>query len=131
MKGCNIMKKSLFALMLLSILLCNLQPSFADEKNTFRTGIVTWPGNGIFYLAKEKGFFGDLNVEIKIIDDINALNNAYRSGALDAMGNSLDGTVFQFGNGSKGKIALIIDESRGGDGMIAANDIKSVKDLKG
>ena len=43
----------------------------------------------------------------------------------------MDKVVLNYANGTGQKIALIFDESTGGDGIIASADIKTVEDLKG
>ena len=43
----------------------------------------------------------------------------------------MDKVVLNYANGSEQKIALIFDESTGGDGIIASEEIQSVEDLKG
>ncbi|MDX8399194.1 MAG: hypothetical protein R8K20_02975 [Gallionellaceae bacterium] len=50
------------------------------QRTTVKIGMVTFPGYAPLYLAKEKGFFKDLNVELVRIEAIGDLRAAMLSG---------------------------------------------------
>lgn len=91
----------------------------------------TWFGYGPVFVAQEKGFFGDLNVEVKVIDDVPARYAAFQSGEFDVMSSTIDGAAIESTQGIDGKIFMIPADSRGADGIIAKENIKNVADLKG
>lgn len=96
-----------------------------------RVGIATWPGYAPGFIAKEKGFFGDLPVDFTVLDDFTIRQNAFTSGQNQATISSLDTFAFESGQGVKGKVILILDESFGADGIVVSSKIKTPQDLKG
>ncbi|MCU0287610.1 MAG: ABC transporter substrate-binding protein [Acidobacteria bacterium] len=103
-----------------------------NSRDVFRIGIVSWVGFGPFYIAEEMGFFKEegVNAEIWKIDDDGALRSSLTSGELQGIIGSLDSLASGIANGLKTKVVLKVDESVGSDGIVAANYIKSIKELK-
>ncbi|MFA7166055.1 MAG: ABC transporter substrate-binding protein [Desulfoplanes sp.] len=93
----------------------------------------TWVGYGPFYLAKEKGFFAkqDLDVHLLIIEDESQYAAAMASGNIDGLGNVLDREIIHFAKGSPETVLFAMDESSGGDGIVASADIQTLADLEG
>src|ERR1700686_4284239 len=54
----------------------------ATTKSTI-INIATWPGFAPAFVAKEKRFFSDLVVDIKVVDDFSARRAAFKSGQAD------------------------------------------------
>ena len=96
----------------------------------FNVVIVTWPGFGPLFVAKEKGFFDDLNVDITIMDDTVARRSAYTGKKADAIAETLD-SFASVASTIKGKAILKTDESCGGDGLVVKKSIQTINDLKG
>lgn len=103
------------------------------ELTEFKMTYVTWVGCAPLFIAQEKGFFEDHGIKPELI-----LNEDESSGASLLYSNSvqagscvMDKVVLNYANGSGQKVALIFDESTGGDGIIASEEIQSVEDLKG
>lgn len=110
------------------------QESVVEKKPTIETvkiGMVTFAGYAPLYLAKEKKFFDDLNVELLRIEAIGDIRAAIQSGNIDVYAATFD--IFQTTQNVEppGIGFLAIDESNGADGVIVSDKIKSVKDLKG
>lgn len=91
----------------------------------------TWIGNGVVFVAKEKGYFGNLPVDVKVMDDTAAMATAFRSGQLDIMTTTPDNMAILASQGIEAKIFYMTDYSDGADGIISQFSIKSVKELKG
>ena len=83
------------------------------------------------YLAKEKGFFGDLNVQFEITDDIEAQRQAFKDGLYHTTSETVDSFANGVPSGLQGKAVLKVDDSLGGDGIICKDTIKTINDLKG
>jgi len=100
-------------------------------KQKVTIGMVTFPGYAPLYIAKEKGFFDDVDVELRRIEAIGDLRSAIKSGKIDAYAATYD--IFQAVKGTKppGVGFLAIDQSHGGDGVVVAEGINSIKDFKG
>jgi NitT/TauT family transport system substrate-binding protein len=107
----------------------------SDERTTqsarkLTIGMVTFAGYAPLYLAKEKGFFGDLNVELRRIEEIPSIRAAMEKRELDAYlatpDIALDSTTQP-----PGRAVWAIDESAGGDGVVVSEGIRNLSGLKG
>lgn len=102
-----------------------------NQKQKVTIGMVTFPGYAPLYLAKEKGFFDDLDVELVRIESVGDLRAALSSSKIDTYASTYD--IFQSNQGTDvpGIGFMLIDESHGADGIVAASGIDSIADLKG
>lgn len=93
----------------------------------------TWVGYGPLHIAKELGYFKEqgLDVNLAIIEDESQYAAALASGNIDGLGNVIDREVIHFAKGTPETVIFAMDESTGGDGVVAAGGIKAVADLKG
>ncbi|OHC73603.1 MAG: hypothetical protein A3G18_00765 [Rhodospirillales bacterium RIFCSPLOWO2_12_FULL_58_28] len=114
-----------------AIFLVKSPPQEHDEP--FRIGVVTWVGFGPLYVARDKGFFDEegVKVEIQRIEDLGALRGALASGKLDAIVHTVDSWASAAAEGLPAVCVLKIDQSFGGDGIVADSSIKTIADLKG
>jgi NitT/TauT family transport system substrate-binding protein len=93
-------------------------------------GMVTFAGYAPLYLAKEKGFFGDLDVELVRIEEIPSLRAAMEKKELDAYLATPD-IALDTNTQPPGKAVWAIDESAGGDGVVVSEGIRTLSGLKG
>jgi NitT/TauT family transport system substrate-binding protein len=127
--------RKLSILIIVSILFTSFTSCYSGssttQKHKVTIGMITFPGYAPLYLAKEKGFFGDLDVELVRIEAIGDLRAALSSGKIDIYASTYD--IFQANQGSDvpGIGFMLIDESHGADGIVAAEGINSMRDLKG
>lgn len=93
----------------------------------------TWTGYGPLFLAKEKGFFSQygLDVQLSVTQDLSTRKQALAAKRVDAMATALDVQVTVAAAGIPLKVVWALDDSFGGDGILAKNDIKTISDLKG
>lgn len=136
MKQVNVVRKIavVLAIMMVTIFLGCTKKEVTEQKNsktTIKIGMVTFPGYAPLYLAKEKKFFDDLNVELVRIESIGDIRAAMLGGKIDAYAATFD--IFQTTQNVEppGIGFLAIDESNGADGVIVNADIKNIKGLKG
>lgn len=110
---------------------CGSDPKPDSPRQKVTIGMVTFPGYGPLYVAKEKGFFGDVEVDLVRIEAIGDLRAALGSGNIDIYAATYD--IFQANQGSDvpGTAFMLIDESHGADGIVASEGINSIADLKG
>ena len=103
------------------------------EKPTYRIGLGPWVGFGPLYLAKEKGYFDEagINVDLVVLTGLAERNSALKSGKVAALAAPVDYFVLSAGNNLETSIVMAIDESVGGDGIVAKENIKTIEDLKG
>jgi len=102
-------------------------------KTPLKVTLPTWTGYGPLFLAKEKGLFEKrgLDVELSIIEGLAERKQALAGGQVDGMATALDVQVTLAAAGVPMQVVWLLDDSYGGDGIIAKNDIQSVADLKG
>lgn len=101
------------------------------ESEPLIVSIPTYPGGGVLFIAQEKGYFGDLQVEIQIIDDWRARNSAYQGGQIDVLYGTVDGFAFEAAELRPGNLLFATSYSNGADGIVAKTDVRTVHDLAG
>lgn len=127
--------KTIVRLALASAIAISLSPiggyALAAQKLTIAHS--TWIGYGALYIAKEKGFFekAGLDVELKIIEASSDALAAMQGGQIDVVASTVDNFSLFAGNGADLSLLVTLDESAGGDGVVAKKDIATVADLKG
>jgi NitT/TauT family transport system substrate-binding protein len=93
----------------------------------------TWVGYGPLYIAQEKGFFDEegLEVELIVMEDPKLRFAALAAGQIDLAVTTVD-TLLNYLNDRQGyRYLFALDDSKGGDGIVANKDIQSIADLKG
>lgn len=106
----------------------------AGLKDTMsKIGLGPWVGFGPFYLAKDKGFFKEAGVDVALVvlTGVAERNSALKAAKIDALAAPVDYFVLAAGNNLVAKIVMGVDESVGGDGIVARKDIQSIADLRG
>jgi NitT/TauT family transport system substrate-binding protein len=107
--------------------------SQAVHAEPLRLSYFVWPGYGPFFVAQEKGFFAREGVEVELIniEDHGAVVAGLSSGQIHGVLGALQDAATFSQPGEPMVCVLLTDVSRGADGILAANDIQSVPDLKG
>jgi NitT/TauT family transport system substrate-binding protein len=105
----------------------------ATATPTYRIGLGPWVGFGPLYLAQEKSFFDEagIKVELIVLTGLAERNSALKSGRIDALAAPVDYFVLSAGNNLETSIVMAIDESNGGDGIVASKKIQRIEDLRG
>jgi len=106
----------------------------AQEKGKPLTvGMTTWVGYGLLHLAAEKKFFekNGVNVSLVTVQDKPSTAAAIATGRLDGWATTVDTFIFYNAKKIDVKQVLAVDFSKGGEGIVAAAEIKTVADLKG
>lgn len=100
---------------------------------SYRIGLGPWIGFGPLYLAKDKGYFKEagLNVDLIVLTGLAERNSALKAGRIDALAAPVDYFVLSAGNRLPTTIVMSVDESSGGDGIVATPAIQKVTDLRG
>lgn len=105
----------------------------AASGEAIKLGFSAWPGWFPWQVAEEAGIFDEAGVNVELVwfegylDSINAL----AAGQLDANSQTLNDTITSVAAGSDQVIVLTNDNSTGNDQIIAAEDIKTIEDLRG
>ena len=100
----------------------------AREKTTTHASPVkltvnSWVGWGPLFIAKEKGLFEGLNVDIIFTEDAGARRSAMISGQVDGYASSVDNLAIDATFGVTGKTVMCFDESAGADGIVARSNV--------
>ena len=116
------------------LLILGSSTASAIETTKLTCAFTFWPGQGVYFLAEELGYFKDEGIEVELIheDDIQIQTAAMEAGHL----NCNSRTIGEYQSRprtkeTKGVVIAAMDISLGGDGVIVSGDIKDVCDLKG
>jgi NitT/TauT family transport system substrate-binding protein len=103
----------------------------AADAEPLRIAYVVWVGYGPLFLAQEKGFFADEGVEVHMINTEGGHWEAVLDGQVDALGTSINSMPMHYLPDQETVCVLALEDSLGGDGILASKDIHSIADLKG
>ncbi len=100
-------------------------------RETFKINVDTWLGYAPLYLAKEKGFFGNVDVQMILTPDVAQRKIILERGENQAIAETVDMLVLDHDEGIHSVAVTGLDFSNGADGIVAVDSIKSIADLKG
>jgi NitT/TauT family transport system substrate-binding protein len=124
----SMLTRSLFAGAILALATA---PCMAGGTTTL--GVVTWIGYGPIYCAAANGYYKKYGLDVRLVNfsDNSVMAGALQSGEIDATTLTYDQVLASNARGWKLKVVMPVDYSVGGDAILAAMQIHSVKDLKG
>lgn len=93
--------------------------------------IISFSPYAPWYIVQERGLAGDIDVDIRIIEDITSKNAALTSGAIPCMMNTLDSVVVARAAGVPVKVLAVPAMSFGLDEMVVDEAIGAVEDFPG
>ncbi len=130
----NFIKGSIAVLLLVlatTFVPCKHQEPLHYEKITI--GATIWPGYLLLYVARDKGFFKELglDVEIKTYVSQAECSKDYTSGKLQGRTNLTSEMITESLAGFDQRVVMIIDYSNGSDGIVALPSITNLKQFKG
>jgi NitT/TauT family transport system substrate-binding protein len=110
-----------------------LMPAAAPAQQVLRIGYPIWVGYGPLFLADKKGFLKEAGVNVEFInmEDTKTRYVALAAGQIDGLMTTIDTMVLRVKPDFRMAAVMAFDDSKGGDGIVARKEIKSVKDLKG
>jgi NitT/TauT family transport system substrate-binding protein len=114
-------------------LLLGLSLAGGAAAEPLKVGHSTWVGYGPLYIAQDKGLFDEEGVEVELIvmEDPKIRFAALAAGQIDIAVTTVD-TMLNFKNENQDyRYLFALDDSKGGDGIVANQDIASIADLKG
>jgi NitT/TauT family transport system substrate-binding protein len=119
---------------LVGALLVTTGATCAAHAEPLRLRYSIWVGYGPLFVAVEKGFFAKEGVEVELIkiEDDTATLAALFAGQIDALATATQ-VVVSSNEPDEEALAcgLMLDDSQGGDGILATKDIQTIADLKG
>ena len=119
---------------IVTALLVTVGGSQAAHPEPLRISYFTWVGYGPLFVAQEKGLFDQEGVTVELIniDDHTAAFSGLFAGQVDAIAAGTQ-DVLTFADPDEDLLVCVLplDEFRGGDGILATKDIRSIADLEG
>jgi len=115
------------------VLLLVLAVASAAAAEPLRIRYAVWVGYGPLFLAQQKGYFAAERVEVQLVkmEDPKESFLALAAGRLDGIVSTIDTVIPHLKTGKEFQYVLALDDSAGGDGIVARKEIKSVRDLRG
>jgi NitT/TauT family transport system substrate-binding protein len=106
-------------------------PAAADDTITIAHS--TWVGYGPLYIAQEKGFFKEngVDVDLVVMEDPKERFPTLMADRIQMIASTVDTALLYMKNADDFKYIAAIDDSDGGDGIVAKKDIATIADLKG
>lgn len=102
-----------------------------EEPEPLRVGTVLWPGHEPFFLARQLGYLDERKVRLVEYSSLTEELRAFRNGAVQVVGTTLDMTLQLKEKGFDPKVVLILDSSMGGDAILARPEIGELRELRG
>ena len=131
LRRCATASRQALAALGLVVLMVAGPPAARAEPLTFAHS--TWVGNGPAYVARERGYFADegLTVKLIVMEDVKTRLPALAAGRIDLTTTTVD-TVLNFHTAERPFRYLFgTDDSSGGDGIVAHREIRTIADLRG
>lgn len=116
-----------------ALLLVALGAPGSAQAAALRLGHSHWVGYGPFFVAEEKGYFDEEGVDVELVtlDNPKVRFAALTAGKIDALATTIDTMPLYLKPDFRMQYLFCLDDSTGGDGIVANKDIKTVEDLKG
>jgi NitT/TauT family transport system substrate-binding protein len=116
-----------------AVLLLLISTTGGAAAEPLRIRYSVWVGYGPLFLAQEKGYFRAENVDVRLVrmEDPRESYQAMAAGKLDGVASTVDTAIPHLRTGSELQYVLALDDSAGGDGIVARKEIRSVRDLRG
>lgn len=121
------------AALLLGMAVLPLAPSRPALADTVKIAHSTWVGYGPLYIARDKGFFkqNGVDVDLVLMEDPKERFPTLMADRIQMIASTVDTALLYMKTPADFKYVVAIDDSDGGDGIVAKKDIKTIADLKG
>ncbi len=108
-------------------------PATSAPAAPLKIGYPVWVGYGPLFLAQQKGFLKELgtSVELILMEDTKPRYVALAAKRIDGLMTTIDTVVQRVKPELQMAAMLPMDDSKGGDGVVARKEINTIRDLKG
>lgn len=105
----------------------------ARADDTVKIAHSTWVGYGPLYIAQAKRFFKQrgVDVDLVVMEDPKERFPTLMADRIQMIASTVDTALLYLKRPTDFQYVVAIDDSNGGDGIVALKDIKSIADLKG
>jgi NitT/TauT family transport system substrate-binding protein len=129
------MRKAIWhvTVLLLGMVLLPVIDAASAKADTVRIAHSTWVGYGPLYIARDKGFFkkNGVDVDLIVMEDPKERFPTLMADKIQMIASTVDTALLYLKKPTDFQYVVAIDDSNGGDGIVAIKDIKSIADLKG
>lgn len=101
-----------------------------SSEQTFRVGMVSWPGSDVLILARENGYFRGTVIRLVSYPSATETVRAFQNESIDAASLTGDEVVRLIETQSDSRIFHVLDFSNGADAIVARKGINTIRDLK-
>jgi NitT/TauT family transport system substrate-binding protein len=121
------------AALLVGVALLQVLDSVPARSDTVRIAHSTWVGYGPLYIAREKGIFkkNGVDVDLIVMEDPKERFPTLMADKIQMIASTVDTALLYLKKPNDFQYVVAIDDSNGGDGIVAIKDIKTIADLKG
>jgi NitT/TauT family transport system substrate-binding protein len=105
----------------------------AVQKEPIKIGLNIWPGYAYAFIAREKGFFKQHNVEVELIlkESVTEATELYRYNEVDGLFTVMPDVVMLCSEGIPSKLIYVTDYSNKGDVIVGRPEFDSLAELRG
>ena len=120
-----------------AILIVGLTTGFAgttssvSAKEQVNISFLSWPGFGFWFIAKEKNFAPNLDLNVQIIEDPYQSYNLMATGQMDVVSSSAEYAPIAAEAGHPIKLVGLMSTCHGSDNIILAPGVESAEDVRG
>ena len=129
------MRKGLrqLAALLLGMVVLPVMAATIAQADTVKIAHSTWVGYGPLYIAQDKGFFkkNGVDVELIVMEDPKERFPTLMADKIQMIASTVDTALLYLKKPNDFQYVVAIDDSNGGDGIVAVKGIASIADLKG
>src|SRR3954464_1951347 len=121
------------AVLLVGLALMPALPARVAIADTVKVAHSTWVGYGPLYIARDKGIFkkNAVDVDLIVMEDPKERFPTLMADRIQMIASTVDTALLYLKKPTDFQYVVAIDDSNGGDGIVAVKDIASIKDLKG
>ena len=121
------------AALLLGMMVLPVMAATSARADTVKIAHSTWVGYGPLYIAQDKGFFkkNGVDVELIVMEDPKERFPTLMADKIQMIASTVDTALLYLKKPNDFQYVVAIDDSNGGDGIVALKGIASITDLKG
>ncbi len=121
------------AVLLFGVALAPIMDTSTAQADTVKIAHSTWVGYGPLYIARDKGMFkqNGVDVDLIVMEDPKERFPTLMADKIQMIASTVDTALLYLKKPNDLQYVVAIDDSNGGDGIVAIKDIKTIADLKG
>ena len=101
-----------------------------EVKPRMKVAVSVWPGSEALVLGRDSGLVPKNRIRVVELPWASAVGRTFDDDAVDVAVLTLDGVLQLLETGEKLRVVMVMDQSTGGDAVMAHPEIRSLKELK-